>query len=173
MIPLSCRERFGRRAEHQSHLLVVVLSGILAGSVAAAHVRSQEATQDAGSDPAVQVFTNVCVKCHPRERVTAMRRTRAQWEEVITTMITTRGAQISDEDFDTVLGYLTRAYGRVNVNRAPAADMVEVLEIPEAVASAIVSYRREHGPFEDFDALAKVPKIDREKLEKKRDAITF
>jgi hypothetical protein len=129
--------------------------------------------QEGSEDPAARVFTNVCTKCHPRERVLVMRRTRSQWEEVITTMITARAAQISDEDFDTVLGYLTREHGRVNVNRAPPADMVEVLHIADAAAATIAGYRKEHGPFEDFDALMKVPGLDREKFEKLRDAILF
>jgi competence ComEA-like helix-hairpin-helix protein len=134
---------------------------------------SPAVAQDADSDPAAPVFTNVCTKCHPRERVTAMRRTRSQWEEVITTMITARAAQISDEDFDTVLGYLARHHGRVNVNRAPAPDIVEVLHVEDGVAASIVSYRKEHGAFADFDALVKVPGVDREKLEAVRDAILF
>lgn len=125
------------------------------------------------SDPGASVFANVCGKCHPKERAVVTRRTRSQWEEVITTMITTRNAQISDEDFDTVLGYLTREYGRVNINRAPAPDIVEVLHVPEKVGETIVQYRKEHGPFEDFDGLVKVPGIDRDKLESRRDAILF
>jgi competence ComEA-like helix-hairpin-helix protein len=101
------------------------------------------------------------------------RRSRSQWEETITTMITARGAQISDDDFDTVLTYLTRVYGRVDINRATADDITEVLSIPEAMAGTIVAYRSEHGRFEDFEALAKVPGIDRTALEKRREAIAF
>jgi competence ComEA-like helix-hairpin-helix protein len=120
-----------------------------------------------------QVFATVCGRCHPLERVTAARRSRSQWEEVISTMISARNAQVSDEEFDIVLNYLVKAHGRVDVNRAAAADLEEVLEVPEKVAAAIVAYRKEHGRFEDFDALAKVPGVDREQLEKKRDAISF
>ena len=131
------------------------------------------ALQETPDDPALPVVARVCGKCHPLERVTAMRRSRSQWEEVITTMITARAAQVTDEEFDVILGYLTREYGRVNVNRAPAEDLVEVLHITDAGAGAIVAYRREHGPFVDFDALLKVPEVNREALEKRRDAITY
>ena len=130
-------------------------------------------TGQAADEKSKQVFTTNCARCHPIDRVTAMRRTRSQWEEAITTMITARGAQVSDEDFDTILDYLVKEYGRVDINRAPADDLVEVLDIPETLAAAIVAYRKEHGRFEDFDALAKVPGVDREQLEKKRDAISF
>lgn len=152
--------------------IIAIVCG-LGGGVFSTRALMQPVAQEAGNDPAAPVFTNVCGKCHPKERVTAMRRTRSQWEEVITTMITTRGAQVSDEDFDTVLGYLTREHGRVNVNRAPAPDLVEVLHLSDAVAASIVTYRKEHGAFEDFDALAKIPGIDRGQLEAMRDAIVF
>jgi competence ComEA-like helix-hairpin-helix protein len=122
---------------------------------------------------AAQTLNTVCSRCHPIERVTAMRRTRSQWEEVITTMITSRGAQVTDDDFTIILDYLVKEFGRVDINRAAAEDIVEVLGVTDKVAGAIVGYRKEHGRFEDFDALAKVPGVDRDELEKKRDAIAF
>jgi competence ComEA-like helix-hairpin-helix protein len=129
--------------------------------------------QEANSDKDAPTFQRVCSNCHPITRVTATRRLKKQWEEVIETMITSRGAKVSDEDFDTILGYLARNYGRVNVNQAPADELIEVLAVPDTVAGAIVSYRTEHGTFADFDALTKVPGIDKDALEKKRDAIAF
>lgn len=150
------------------------LAAVVAGGMALAG--QAPAAARAGQDPdnkSAGVFTAVCGKCHPVERVTAARRTRAQWEEAITTMITARGAQVSDEEFDIVLEYLVRTHGRVAVNRAPAEDIVEVLDIPDAQAAAIVAYRKEHGPFADFDALAKVPGLDRAQLETRRDALSF
>ncbi len=129
--------------------------------------------QDANSDKDAPTFQRVCSNCHPIARVTATRRLKKQWEETIEAMITSRGAKVSDEDFDTILGYLARNYGRVNVNQAPADELIEVLAVTDTVAGAIVSYRTEHGAFADFDALAKVPGIDKDALEKKRDAIAF
>jgi competence ComEA-like helix-hairpin-helix protein len=115
----------------------------------------------------------VCSNCHPLARVTATRRSKPQWEEVIETMINSRNAKISDEDYDVILDHLVRTYGRVNVNQAPDKEISDVLGISDSVAGSIVSYRREHGAFADFEALAKVPGIDRDALEKKRDAIAF
>ena len=149
---------------------IATAAGLLSAAVPISG--SAHPQQDAASK-AEQVFTAVCSKCHPVDRIVGSRRTRSQWEETITSMITTRGAQISDDDFDTILNYLAREYGRVDMNRAPTPDMVEVLGLPETMAAAIVSYRREHGRFEDFDALMKVPGIDKEKLEQKRDAVFF
>lgn len=124
-------------------------------------------------DRAAAVFTEACGKCHPVERVVAVRRTRLQWEEVMTTMTTARGAQVSDGDWDVILDFLVKAHGRVDVNRAPAEDLADVLEISEPMATSIVTYRKEHGPFKDLDALLKVPGVDGAQLKKKRDAIAF
>ena len=118
-------------------------------------------------------FTRNCVKCHPVDRIAGSRRTRTQWEEVMTTMTTARGAVISDEDWDVIQTYLVKHYGRVNVNRATADDLAEVLGVTPETANAIVAYRKLIGEFVDYDAFAKVPGLDLEKLEKLRDAISF
>ena len=118
-------------------------------------------------------FTRNCVKCHPVDRIAGSRRTRTQWEEVMTTMTTARGAVISDEDWDVTQTYLVKHYGRVNVNRATADDLAEVLGVTPETANAIVAYRKQNGEFVDYDAFAKVPGLDLEKLEKLRDAISF
>lgn len=155
-------------------LRLAVALAILVGTVTTAVTAHIDGTQDQRDEArSQQTFTTVCGRCHPIERVTVNRRSRSQWEETITTMITARGAQISDEDFDTVLTYLTRVYGRVDINRATTDDITEVLAIPEAMAGAIVAYRSEHGRFEDFEALARVPGIDRAALETRREAIAF
>ena len=55
----------------------------------------------------------------------------------------------------------------------PTETVEPETDIGNFLLAQIVKYRREHGPFEDFDALAKVPGLNLEKLEKKRDAISF
>ena len=53
-----------------------------------------------------------CNRCHDAARITALRRTKTEWEEVINKMIE-RGATGSEEDFMTVFGFLRRHYGKV------------------------------------------------------------
>jgi competence ComEA-like helix-hairpin-helix protein len=124
-------------------------------------------------DKSAETFQRVCSNCHPITRVTASRRSRQQWEEVIETMITSRNAKVSDEDYDVIIEHLVKTYGRVNVNQAENQELSDVLGISDSLAGAIVTYRRDHGAFADFEALAKVPGIDRGALDKKRDAIAF
>ena len=42
-----------------------------------------------------------------------------------------RGAQVSDEDFDVVMDYLLRHYGRINVNKAEAEDLAIVVGVSQ------------------------------------------
>jgi DNA uptake protein ComE-like DNA-binding protein len=48
-----------------------------------------------------------------------------------------------------------------------------VLGLTPADADAIVNFRKTNGDFADYDALAKVPNVNVEKLEKAKDAIAF
>ena len=155
-------------------MLAAIISALL---VAALNAVSQDAQKPDLKSPedvkAEETFTRTCVKCHPADRINGTRRTRTQWEEVMTTMQTARGAVILDEDWDVIQNYLVKQHGRVNVNRATIDDLVEVLGITSETADTIVKYRKEHGDFVDYDGFAKVPGLDLEKLEKKRDAISF
>jgi len=146
--------------------LALALTAIAAVASISNAVRAQD------DDPGQAAFTKICVKCHTPERIVSERRTRAQWQEVIDTMVV-KGAEGTDEDFDAVMQYLLRHHGRVDVNKAPAGDMTLVLAIRPGDAEAIVSYRRSKGPFADFDALSQVPGIDVDRLAHERDALSF
>jgi competence protein ComEA len=133
---------------------------------------SDKRSQDAASAKGRQVFEALCSTCHPIEDVTSARKTRTQWRETVDNMIA-NGATGTDADFTTALAYVVAQYGRVNVNKAPADEIAEVLELPIKDAEAIVKYREDKGKFEDVEALAKVPGLDVEKVKKKKDAISF
>jgi competence ComEA-like helix-hairpin-helix protein len=153
------------------------IAGVLLASQSSAIARGAQETadkrqQDATSAKSKQVFEALCAACHPLEDVTSARKTRSQWEETIDTMIA-NGATGTEADFATALAYLIAVYGRVNVNKAPAGEIAEVLELPAKDADAIVKYREDKGKFEDFDALTKVPGLDLEKLTKKKAAISY
>ena len=128
----------------------------------------QEAQADKGAD----AFTAVCSKCHPADRIVATRRTRTQWEETLEKM-TKLGAQITDDNYETLIEYLLRHYGKINVNRGASKDLALVANITPSDADAIVKYRTDHGDFADFDALSKVPGIDVKALEEHRAALDF
>ncbi|MDB5049839.1 MAG: hypothetical protein JWO30_2910 [Fibrobacteres bacterium] len=58
--------------------------------------------------------------------------------------------------------------GKVNLNRAEAAELTRVKGIGEKTAQAIILYRRVHGPFRDLRDLLQVKGIGEKKLEKVR-----
>lgn len=136
---------------------------LLAGAAAA-----QESKPDAGE----KTFQNMCARCHPPDRIVAMRRNRLQWEEVIDKM-TKFGAQGTDEEFEIVIDYLLRHYGKVNVNKADASEIALVVGLSSEDADTIAKYRSAHGNFKDIDALVAVPGIKTEKVKENQDAISF
>lgn len=113
-------------------------------------------------------LSKLCVRCHPLEKIVEGRRYRSQWDQVIEQMVA-RGATGTDEEFDVVANYLVSEFGRVEINKAPADEIAQVLHLEEGVAGAIVKQR----PVADFDALVALPGVPVEDLKKLRDAIVF
>jgi len=149
-----------------------MLVGAGVGLMAMTAVASSPARQDAQDDKGAAAFTAVCSKCHPADRIVATRRTRSQWEEILDKM-TKLGAQVTDDNYDTLITYLLSRYGKINVNRGEAKDLAMVASISAKDAETIVKYRTEHGDFADFDALSKVPGIDVKVLEEHKAALDF
>jgi competence ComEA-like helix-hairpin-helix protein len=160
----------------RSFALGMAACGFVASTMfaAAAPVRQAAAQQapTAADDPAAPVFTETCGKCHDAARIVAMRRTSAEWEDIIKKMIE-KGAPGTEKDFETVYDYLLRHHGKVNINVAPPSEIVTILGLSEKDAKGIVAYRESKGPFADFDALKKVPEIDLKKLDEHKDAVAF
>ena len=117
-------------------------------------------------------FRRVCIRCHTSDRVVQGRRFRSQFEELIEQMVA-RGAVVNDDDYDVIIKYLVTEFGRVDVNKATAADLAEVLHLEAADAAAIVAARKAAGRFADFDALIAAPGVPVEALTKRRDALFF
>jgi DNA uptake protein ComE-like DNA-binding protein len=142
--------------------LAILLAGIAGSAGAIAAVQP-----DTRPEPPA-AFTKVCVRCHASDKVVEGRRYPAQWEQVLEQMVA-RGATGTDEELDIVFDYLVTQYGRVEINKAPADEIAQVLHLEPAAAEAIVKQR----PFADFDALTAVPGVPVEALAKRRDAIVF
>ncbi len=132
----------------------------------------QQPASGADTDPAHELFIQTCNRCHDAARITALRRTKTEWEEVINKMLE-RGATGSEEDFQTVFGYLRRHYGKVYINSAGSEEMTTTLGLSNKDAEAVVAFRKANGNFQDLDAVKKVPDIDVKTLEEHKDAIAF
>ena len=147
-----------------------LLSASPAGQTPAAQPQSSSSAP--ADDPANELFIATCNRCHDAARITALRRTKTEWEEVINKMIE-RGATGSEEDFQTVFGFLRRHYGKVYINTAPSEEITATLGLSSKDADALLAYRKANGNFADFDAVKKVPDIDVKALEEHKDAVAF
>jgi hypothetical protein len=115
---------------------------------------------------------SVCTVCHPVENIVRSRRSRMDWDALVAKMVIA-GAVGTDEQLDMIRRYLTRYYGSIRVNRASAGEFSAVLGYSSSSAAAIVAFRQARGPFEDREALAKVPGLDRARLDAQPDALKF
>ncbi len=62
--------------------------------------------------------------------------------------------------------------GKININAAPASELVRLKGIGEVKAAAIIKYRNENGGFKSVDELINVSGIGEKTLEKIRDYVT-
>ena len=122
--------------------------------------------------PAKNLVTAVCGACHDVDTAVGERRTKAGWQATVDAMVN-RGARATDDEIKTVIEYLARYFGVVNVNRATAQEIADVLEVPATNAEAIVQYRAQNGDFTDLDGLKKVPGLDAKTLDERKDRIAF
>jgi mono/diheme cytochrome c family protein len=114
-------------------------------------------------DPGESLFRANCSGCHEPALAIGQRNTPAQWRAIVQEMAD-RGAPGSDEDLAQVRDYLVRIYGRIEINRLGAADLVQYLRLPPAQAEAIVRRRAAQGPIKTFDDLVAIQGLEIERL---------
>ena len=157
---------------HRFAATVAAVAFLFAAAVGATMSPPQAAPPAAGAPethPAPPPeFTKLCVRCHPSEKIVEGRRYPSQWDAVIEQMVA-RGATGTDEEFDKVYDYLVTEFGRVEINKAPADEIAQVLHLEPDLADVIVKQR----PIADFDTLAALPGMPVDDLKKRRDAIVF
>ena len=83
------------------------LATILAAFLLAASVQAQDLPDGAGKD----LVLKVCTQCHDLNRITSKQRTKEEWNDLIDKMAA-RGARASDEEFETIVNYLTKYFGK-------------------------------------------------------------
>jgi competence ComEA-like helix-hairpin-helix protein len=129
-----------------------------------------------------------CAGCHELKVVTSKRATKEQWAALVDQMVS-RGADVPDEDIETVVDYLAKNFGTdkvppahsasghqsqsVNVNKATAVQLADALGLSSKESAAIVSYREQNGAFKEWPDLVKVPGLEMEKIERQKNRIVF
>jgi len=127
-------------------------------------------TQNLPDGPGKDALVKLCQDCHDLDQVTVDNRTKDAWKKTILKMID-RGAEGTDEQFEAIVNYLAKNFGRINVNQAPAAEIASYLDFSAKEAEAIVRYREKNGVFKEWRDLKKVEGLDGAKVEAKKDHI--
>ena len=119
----------------------------------------------------------LCKQCHELARSISPRLDREGWNQALTKMAAF-GMKSTDREYALVLDYLVKNYPaedvpRINVNKATAIELESGLSLKRSQAAAVLAYRTKNGDFKSLDDLKKVPLIDVDKIEAKKDRITF
>lgn len=122
--------------------------------------------------PGKAALLKVCSDCHGPESAVGQLKTRQEWSKTLDEMAA-NGAQGTDEEWNQILEYLDRNFSLILVNKADAKQLANTLDVPDAAAMAIVTYRDEQGRFATIEDLKKVPGLDAAKVEARKDRLVF
>lgn len=124
--------------------------------------------QDLPEGPGKDAVLKVCQDCHALDTITMDNRTKDGWKKTVAKM-GDRGAEGTDEEFEAIIAYLSKNFGRIDVNKAAAEEIASGVGFSAKEAEAIVEYRKKNGDFKDWRDLKNV--IDGAKVEAKKDRI--
>jgi competence protein ComEA len=127
--------------------------------------------------PGKAVTVRICGSCHSPEKAASLHQDESGWTDTIAKMVN-MGAQGSDEDFNTVLAYLTKNFGPqaappVNINKADAVDLESSLLLTKTEAAALIQYRTKIGAFKSIDDFRNIAGLDFKKIESQQSRIKF
>jgi competence protein ComEA len=126
--------------------------------------------QELPEGPGKAEVLKLCRDCHELDTVTMENRTRDGWKKTVVKM-GERGAEGTDEQFEAVVNYLTKNFGRINVNKASAEEIVAGIDFSAKEAGAIVQYREKNGAYKNWKDLKNVDGLDAARVEAKKEHI--
>ena len=119
----------------------------------------------------------LCSQCHELARSVSLRQDRAGWDATVAKMVNL-GAKVNDVEMQIVANYLAKNFPAedvqmIHVNTARAIEFEAGLSLLRSQAAALIAYRTKNGPFKSIADLEKVPGIDVQKIEAKKDRLIF
>ena len=119
----------------------------------------------------------LCSQCHELARAVSLHQDRAGWDATVAKMVNL-GAKVSDVEMEIVANYLAKNFPAeevpmIHVNTARAIEFEAGLSLLRSQAAALIAYRTKNGPFKSIADLEKVPGIDVQKIESKKDRLIF
>jgi len=123
--------------------------------------------------PGKDVVQRVCSLCHPSDRAASVRLTREGWEDVVADM-KRRGAPMTDDERAQIVNYLAtnflgEAAKPLNINSASQVDLELVAGLGRKEAAAVLTFLKEKGQCTALADLKKVPGLDYQKIEERKD----
>ena len=131
----------------------------------------------AAEGPGKAELQKLCAGCHELEKSFSLKQDQDGWQRTMEKMVS-YGMKSSDQDYKAVLEYLIKNYAaeevpKLKVNKATAIELESGLSLKRSQAAAVIAHREKNGPFKSIADLKKVPGIDPEKIEAKKDRLTF
>ncbi|HTB14232.1 MAG TPA: helix-hairpin-helix domain-containing protein [Bryobacteraceae bacterium] len=126
--------------------------------------------QELPDSPGKAEVLKICQGCHDLDTVTVENRTKDAWKKTVAKM-GERGADGTAEEFEAIVSYLAKNFGRINVNTATAEEIVSGVGFSAKEAEAIVGYRDKNGVYKEWRDLKKVEGIDAARVDARKDHI--
>jgi len=141
-------------------------------------VTATAAAKDMPEGPGKQIILRECTACHLPDHFVKYRHSPDEWTAIVIRM-GTRVRSATKDELDTVTKYLAVNFpkvevaGRINVNKAKAADLQSQLSFTPEEADAIVKYRERHGDFREWGEMLAIYGVDGRRIEAVKDRMSF
>jgi competence protein ComEA len=127
--------------------------------------------------PGREETERVCKGCHGLDQSVSKRQDHDGWLITVNKMVGL-GTKATDQDLTVIVDYLAKHFAAeelppVNVNKATAIELESRLSLRRSQAAAIIAYRTKNGKFKSIEDIKKVPGVDGEKIDAKKDRIVF
>ena len=146
---------------------------ILNAAASLADAAEDEEAKALPDAPGKDLMVKVCLSCHGAGNIRKRRLTKEAWAEKVADMVD-RGAEANEAQQAVVVDYLTQTFGKdskVHINTAPFEELRSVVGLTVEEAKAVLTYRKENGDFKSWQDLQKVPGVDAQKIEAKKELI--
>ncbi len=119
----------------------------------------------------------LCSQCHELAQSVSLNQDHAGWQKTVSKMANF-GMEATEKEISAVIEYLAKNYPaddvpKINVNKAAAVELESGLSLKRSQANSIIQYREKNGSFKTIEDLKKVPGVDADKIEAKKDRLIF
>jgi DNA uptake protein ComE-like DNA-binding protein len=143
--------------------LVILAGGIVLGAQSRQQSREDFTEYLPPGDGKTLVATQ-CSSCHELKGTIQLRKTKQEWEALVIDMVA-RGAPLTIEEADAIVGYLSTVFSPsapplVDVNTAAKADLLKLPGMTPELADRLIAHRTAKGSLPSREAVRTVLRID-------------